>query len=251
MSREKKSAPETTYYVNIGDVHGDIKDTIIAGRDVNITRLDPSDARNQRNHEALRKMVFSFWVDGVLKFSLYNGILIHLNMEYRSDAVDNRPWDLILQQPSQPDNAVPFGINIADVFDQMNQLLLILGEPGSGKTTLLLELARELLIRAEADLTLPTPVLFNLSTWSQRREPLAEWLVDELRTKYNIPNKLAEAWIENDELLLLLDGLDEVQHEYRDDCVTVINMFRQEHLVPLVVCCRAVEYTDLATQLHL
>ena len=39
--------------------------------------------------------------------------------------------------------------HIIDVFDQMNQRMLILGEPGAGKTTLLLELARELIKRAD------------------------------------------------------------------------------------------------------
>src|SRR5258708_27922951 len=46
---------------------------------------------------------------------------------------------------------------------------LILGEPGSGKTTLLLQLARELLDRAEQDETHRMPVVFNLSSWADRK----------------------------------------------------------------------------------
>ena len=41
-------------------------------------------------------------------------------------------------------------------------LSLVMGPSGSGKTTLLLELARDLLSRAEQDLTHPIPVVFNL-----------------------------------------------------------------------------------------
>jgi predicted NACHT family NTPase len=48
------------------------------------------------------------------------------------------------------------------VFDDMGGELLILGAPGSGKTTTLLELAGELLARAEAEDGQPIPVVFNL-----------------------------------------------------------------------------------------
>ena len=218
---------------------------------VNYPRLNPEDARNQRNHKMLRQMVRSFWVDGVLKSSLYNEVLIRLNLEKKPDAVDNRPWDLILKQPGGPDFSIPAGTPIIDVFDQMNGLLLILGEPGSGKTTTLLELADELLKRADEDPTHPTPVVFNLSSWAEKQQPLADWLVEEIRTKYNIPKRLAQKWVENDELLPLLDGLDEVRQGNREDCVKTINRYRQEHLVPIAVCSRVSEYEDLITKLKL
>lgn len=237
--------------VSVGDVHGDIKDSIIVGRDVHIHRLDPADVRNQRNHRALRQLVKSFWIDGVLKHSLYNEVLIRLNLQEQPDRVDNRPWNLIQRQPGEADRLLPPNTSIIDVFDQMNQLLLILGEPGSGKTTTLLELARDLLVRAEADPTHPTPVVFNLSSWSQRKQPLAKWLVEEIRDKYNIPEKIAKNWIVQDELLLLLDGLDEVMSDDRDSCVETINQFRQEHLIPIVVCSRSIEYRMLIKQLKL
>jgi len=41
------------------------------------------------------------------------------------------------------------------VYDEADGELLILGEPGAGKTTLLLELARDLLDRAQLDNTHP------------------------------------------------------------------------------------------------
>lgn len=75
--------------------------------------------------------------------------------------------------------------------------------------------------------------------------------MEELRTKYNVPKKIASAWVEGDELLLLLDRLDEVAQERREACVEAINAFRQEHLVPLVVCSRSEEYKALSRQLRL
>jgi len=54
---------------NGGDVIG--RDKIVYGDEVqgdkivNITRLDLSDTRSQRNHAALREAVRIFWIDGV------------------------------------------------------------------------------------------------------------------------------------------------------------------------------------------
>lgn len=39
-----------------------------------------------------------FWVDGVLKGSLYNEVRIRLGLDAHPEAVDNRPWNLTLHQ---------------------------------------------------------------------------------------------------------------------------------------------------------
>src|SRR4051794_16357928 len=125
------------------------------------------------------------------------------------------------------------------IFDELGQALLILGAPGAGKTTLLLELARDLLDRAERDPAHLIPVVFHLSSWAVRRRPLADWLVDELAERYYVPRKQAQAWINAEQVLPLLDGLDEVAPDHRAACVEAINTFRHQHgLVPLAVCSR-------------
>jgi hypothetical protein len=130
--------------------------------------------------------------------------------------------------------------------------LLILGTPGSGKTTTLLELARDLIARAEHNPTEPIPVVFNLSSWAEHRPPLIDWLTEELSSKYQIPRKIGRAWLEAHDLLPLLDGLDEVRDEYREECAQAINLYRQEHgLTGLAVCCRAQDYSELTTKLKL
>jgi predicted NACHT family NTPase len=93
--------------------------------------------------------------------------------------------------------------------------LLILGEPGAGKTTTLLELTRDLIARAEQDVNHLIPVVFNLSSWAVQRQKLADWLVEELKTKYDIPKEIRQDWVKKQQLLPLLDGLDEVKAEYR------------------------------------
>jgi hypothetical protein len=219
--------------------------------DVILSRLNPNDIRNQRNHAMLRQRVRSFWIDGVLRHSLYSEVLIQHNLKDRSDLVDNRPWNLILQRPDMADEALPMGMPIIDLFDRMGQRLLIVGEPGSGKTTILIELANALLSRAEIESTYPTPVVFNLASWTGEYRSLAEWLVTELQEKYNIPSQIAQVWLEKAELLPLLDGLDEVQAIHRQTCAAAINLFQQQHLTPLSICCRITEYEKLARQLKL
>ncbi|NET61363.1 MAG: hypothetical protein F6K47_36125 [Symploca sp. SIO2E6] len=41
----------------------------------------------------------------------------------------------------------------------------------------------------------------------------------ELNTKYDVPKKIGQAWVTQQQLLPLLDGLDEVKAEHRDNCI--------------------------------
>jgi len=42
------------------------------------------------------------------------------------------------------------------------------------------------------------PVIFNLSSWAYKKLSIAEWLVDELNVKYQIPKTIATEWIFKD-----------------------------------------------------
>lgn len=143
----------------------------------------------QRNRRIMLQLVKSTWIEGVLEQSLYNAVLIDLHLETRPRAVDY-PWDMIIRTPDQADRPFPHGTKIVDVFEQMQQLMLILGEPGSGKTTVLLALGRDLIVQAEDAPTLPLPVVFNLSSWAEKRKPLEAWLVDEFNTNTASRRKL-------------------------------------------------------------
>jgi len=210
-----------------------------------------TELRDQNNRRTLRQMVKTFWIEGVLAHSLNHEAAIRLNIADLSTLVENRPWQLLPQQSNDEPQPIPLGTHIFDVFNQMNRRLLILGEPGAGKTTTLLELAQALLKCADEDPTFPSPIIFNLSSWAERRAPLSEWLTGELCTRYSIPTKIAQAWVADDKIIPLLDGLDEVQKDYRVACAKAINAFQQEHLVPLVVCSRLDEYESLTTRLKL
>lgn len=214
------------------------------------TESVPSQSPTHRNRQALLQKVREFWVEGVLEKSLYKEVLIELGMQTQFSAVDNNPWDTIIQQTGKPDRKLDKA-KILDVFSEFHGSLLILGEPGSGKTTTLLELARDLISLAIKNEHLPIPVVFNLSSWALERKPLAEWLVDELNLRYQVPKKTGQTWVDNDALTLLLDGLDEVARQYSQACVDTINAFRREHSVDLAVCSRITDYEMLKSKLQL
>jgi len=199
--------------------------------------------------KTLLKRVRKNWISGFLEPSLDGGTCIPLGLYERPGLIEN-PWKDIREEAEQQEGPLPAGTSIAEVYDESDGALLILGEPGSGKTTLLLQLAQTLLERAVHDQTHPLPVVFNLSTWALKRQPLAEWLSEELNTRYGIPQSMGKVWIAKDQLLLLLDGLDEVAMDYRGACVGAINTYQQEKShVPLIIGSRMAEYTNQPAKL--
>ncbi len=218
-----------------------------------ITEEKTSYSRQEyRNRQILLNKVKNYWVKGVLETSLHGRALIALGLEKRLDAID-RPWGIVWETPNQQRQTLPPNTRIIDPFDHLGagRTLLILGEPGAGKTTTLLELARDLITRAEQNLNQPIPVVFNLSAWTNEKQAIADWLVQELNTKYQVSQEIGQAWIKAEQLLLLLDGLDEVSPERRTTCVQAINEFIQSHgTTEIVVCSRIKDYEVLNQRLR-
>jgi hypothetical protein len=209
--------------------------------------LAPLSSRDRKNRRRLLRRVRATWIEGVLEHSLHQTPLITLNLQEQPDALTNS-WAQAVQETNQPPHFLPPGTSIMQVYDKYEGELLILGKPGAGKTTCLLELTRTLLELAEKDERLPMPVVFHLSSWVQKQDPLATWLIEELQTAYEVSHKTAEKWIEADKVLPLLDGLDEIAtKEARCACVEKINdYYREREGSPIVVCCRNQEYTMLS-----
>ena len=202
------------------------------------------------NRQRFLRRVHAFWIDGVLEHSLHGASLIMLGLQEQLDALAN-PWHLVLQHPDTTPRSFPLGTRITEVYDAASGELLILGAPGSGKTTLLLELASDLLDRAEHDEQYPMPVIFPLSSWTGK-QPLTKWMVAELISKYQVPRKLARTWVEANLILPLLDGLDEVPAQSRTACIETINTYHQEHaFLPLVVTSRSADYLKQTARVRL
>ncbi len=239
--------------VNIVNSKVTVKGDVV-GRDKNIFNIfSGKDAeQDRRNQLILLDKVKTFWIEGVLERSVYSVMRIDLGAVEETGAVD-RPWDMVVESEGAEKIQIPHGQAIIETFDAMNHSLLILGAPGSGKTMTLLELANDLLKRASESPNAPIPVVFNLSSWVTRQQPLADWLVEELQTKYQIPRKMSKQWIKDGVILPLLDGLDEVHAESREACVVAINKFQTDYglLGGIVVCSRVEEYNALKTHLKL
>lgn len=202
----------------------------------------------QRNRRVLLDHVDNFWVKGILEKSLHGAALIEPGIQQDMQAV-RYPWNI---RQEATDKALPPGKSMLEIFQEigMGRSLLILGAPGSGKTTELLELARQLIERARKDDSQPIPVVFNLSAW-QEKYSFDKWLVDQFGVFYKAPKDIAQSLIKADQVMLLLDGLDEVNKKQRNACIQAINLFRKEQgMISLAVCCRSEEYAELDKQLE-
>lgn len=215
----------------------------------------PLSTLDRKNRISFLDKVYETWITTFLEQSLEQAAWIELGLEERQDLLPN-PWLFLVQEMEQASRPLPAGTTIEQVYEQARQgQLLIIGEPGSGKTTQLLHLARSLIERARQDETQPIPAVFNLSSWAKKRLPLAEWLLEELWTRYEVPSQTRLAWVRGGRILPLLDGLDEVSREHRPACVEAINAYLQTRLeqeqeaCPLVICCRSRDYSDLVPRL--
>ncbi len=222
---------------------------------------DQATLHNRRDKQILRERVQSDWIEGVLErqeavqavFDQSDG-LIHLQKRWMPDAVAYVATETetigFLEEKSQE---VPPELHIAEIFDEVGESLLILGRPGSGKTNALLQLARILVIHSEQEPDAPVPVILNLSGWMGKRTSIADWVVHELNLiQYGVPQDIGRQWIKNNDLVLLLDGLDEVSGRYKQECIEALNEFVREHgLMGIAVCSRLDEYQNQPARLNL
>lgn len=99
---------------------------------------------------------------------------------------------------------------IRDAFE-MNGRLLIVGDPGVGKTVLLLKLAVNLLDKIKDLGKEPFPVIFNLASWSPAyKNNFGAWLNEMLASGYGFSKTFAERLLQQQRIIFLLDGLDEL-----------------------------------------
>ena len=192
------------------------------------------------------------WIDGFLANSMRKVVRIELGLVDDPSFVES-PLALLTQVPGRDPLPVPAGTPLVKVFDGFDGAMLIVGEPGAGKTTLLLELARDLLERADCDPAAPVPVVLILTPWTA--EPtltLAEWMVKEIERRYYIPAEVSRACMSAGTLVALLDGLDEVAADRRQQCVQAIEAYRQGHGgPPVVVTCRRADYEALPRRMRM
>ncbi|MDX2136919.1 MAG: SUMF1/EgtB/PvdO family nonheme iron enzyme [Chloroflexota bacterium] len=192
--------------------------------------------------EQMRRRVYQYWVQGVMETALKEVETVGIALDMQPEAVvrDTRRniGDIALPNDSR---------HVRQVYDTFRSFL-ILGDPGAGKTIMLLQLAQSLILAPPPTHAHAIPLVLNLSSWALNRKPLAEWLEDETWRTYRVRGNRVGRWLANNQLILLLDGLDEVKEDggARVACVETINAFREAHpTVPMVVCSRIKDYEKL------
>ena len=163
--------------------------------------------------------------------SLHKAVLLNLHGDKPTQHF-RRSWDIELKIGSRPSFQVPQKAGIIQLFDRMGGKLVILGTVGAGKTTTLLELAAKLVNRAENEANLPCPVLLNLASRKDDSVAIADWLLEQIQFKYNIPVNISQQWLAQQQLLPLLDGLDEIESERHENLIQAINHFLEGDFKP-------------------
>lgn len=208
----------------------------------------PAQGRDRAQRVLLEK-VERFWVAGVLQKSIAGAPRLALKLCVVGDAVDH-PWEESLG-PAWISEDCEVGEDVLSLFERSERALLILGAPGSGKTISLIRLAEGLLEQAKKDSQAPMPVILDLAGWAKERRDFADWIVEELTAKYQIPRRHGRRWLAEDELVLLLDGFDILPQQARGACVRAVNRFRETNgLSGLAICSRRREYLECGRRLR-
>jgi hypothetical protein len=138
--------------------------------------------------------------------------------------------------------------------------LLILGEAGAGKTVLLLQFGLALVELAKQDFDHPIPVLLSVATWRDETQPFETWLQENLihsAGEYGISKRYAKELAKENNLLLLLDGLDETPEDDQKVFLTKLGAYldkldnsrtTENNYPSVILSSRKQEYLALQTQ---
>jgi len=69
----------------------------------------------------------------------------------------------------------------------------------------------------------------TISSWAVKQSALSGWMIEQIAQAYDIPRKVSQLWVQEEQILPLLDGLDEMQEGARPACIAAINAYHREH----------------------
>lgn len=154
--------------------------------------------------------------------------------------------------------------NLEQVFQKQNQRILLLGEPGTGKTVLLRRFAKSQALFQLNNNSKILPIFATIRTWNgAQNESIFDWLVNQAKIIYpELDPDLLEQQIKAKQVLLLLDGLDELpfnitdsrnpnakRKDYRTDFIAKLIDFESEYgNNQMIVTCRLRDYEEIISQ---
>jgi len=236
VSRQSERGAEGRGGVTIGDVAGDIRNSIIAGGDVIFRLFDPLEVALPRARSLLLARVEQAWINGLRQSRLGDRPAFEV------------PADVTLTDPTAD----------ADIGVARAQHVLVLGEPGAGKTIYMLDMLAASLVEARAEGT-SVPVMIAASAWrigsdggrktdQERAEAFRHWLLHRIQTDYRINPRYAAQWLAVADMILYLDGLDEIDGPYRAEFAACLRAFQHEELAPIRLSCRTKEFEALSAE---
>jgi NACHT domain len=106
---------------------------------------------------------------------------------------------------------------------ELSTPIVLLGEAGSGKTTMARQAMLDLLTESSREDNLVdkrrVPLIISLSTWEPSRISLNEWLTKRISQEHGMQSEICLELLLNDNLLLLMDGLDEMPAKCREEAL--------------------------------
>jgi hypothetical protein len=143
--------------------------------------------------DRLAEFVKTMWIGGILTPSLEGRPAIPLPIE------------------GEPGHYTD--VYLKSLFDQSERRLVFTGEQGAGKTTTLLQLLQFLLQDRRAGE--PVPIVVDATSW-RATQSIEEWICHELARLYQFKPKTASEFVENRQLIYLIDSLDQVGMQSRE-----------------------------------
>ena len=211
--------------------------------------VDVEELDDDKYLRLLRARMREDWLNAKSYREHFTDPRINLTLSIREDAINQR-WGDVVSTPATS-SMLPEGTTICTLWDKGCQSQLVLGVSGSGKSLALSQLAEKLLSHSKTQGYTPVPVILKLATWKSDKT-LFDWICAELKNRYDIPEKIAVDWILNDDIVLLLDGLDEVRYESREECIRALNEFIHRYAtIGLVVTCSSEPYMCLQSRILL
>lgn len=102
------------------------------------------------------------------------------------------------------------GIWLKALFRESKRRLLLSARAGGGKTIALLQLLQLLLQdRGSGQSAGPVPVVLDATSW-RPAQSIRQWIVHELDRLYGVRQSTANEFVENKQLIYLIDGLDQI-----------------------------------------